>query len=416
MPKFLCITTHDPDSPDRGSVLRVRHLFRLLARLGDVRILLAGSFSPIDESKREFEVVGNIQFGFTGNPSLAHRLRRQFDSRFLEIEGVHVAAGERERLLHLMSRHDMVWVHDVKVANAMGIRRWPKTVLDVDDVPSDFVKTVLPNTPGLIHKLRRLNQFVLWRRHEKTIAERFEALCVCSDADRDKLPGAKKIFVLPNGYEMPGQEPIRNPVMPPRVGFVGTFYYPPNRDGVRWFIENVWPQILENFPDARLRLAGEGSDKQIWNKPNIDALGFVSDLAGEMATWSFSIVPLFAGAGTRIKIADAFSRKCPVVSTRLGAHGYEVRDGRELFIASTPAEFVKRCLRILERPTVGDALAENAWQKFLEKWTWNAHFERVAEIVGAVLNGTNNSHSSSPDFKGPSPSSSFILEDGMQAA
>jgi len=416
MPKFLCITTHDPHAANSGSGLRVRHLFRLLARLGDVRVLVAGSLSPVDESQREFEIIGNIQFGFVDKPSLAQRLRRQFDSRFLEIEGMHVSPTERERLLQLMSRHDMVWVHDVKIANALGIENWPKTVLDVEHLPSNFIKTTLPATIGLVEKLRLLNQFVLWRRHERKIAGRFDALCVCSDSDARKFSGAEKIFVLPNGYEIPAQEPIRNPAQPPRVGFVGTFHYPPNREGVRWFVQNVWPLILEKIPETRLRLAGEGTEKEIWHRQNIDALGFVPDLAGEMATWSFSVVPIFAGASTRMKIAEAFSRKCPVVSTRLGAHGYEVRDGRELFIASTPAEFLNRCIRILERPMVGDALADNAWRKFLQKWSWNAHFDRVAEIVGTVLNSANNSRTPNLDFDGPSPKPALILPENLQAA
>lgn len=396
MPKFLCITAHDPDSQDRGSVLRVRHLFRMLARLGDVRVVLAGYFNQLDESneppQREFDLIGKVKFSFLGKTSLASRLRRQLDSRFLAIEGVQVLDDERERLRNLMAKHDMVWVHNVKLANAFGIWHWPKTVLDVDDVPSDFCKTLLLNSSGLIQKLRSLNQFVLWRRQEKNIGKRFDALCVCSEPDRHKLNGTDKIFVLPNGFAMPEKIPVRQPAWPPRIGFVGTFYYGPNRDGVRWFVDRVWPQILEKIPEARLRLAGERGDEQNWNQPNIDALGWTADLGNEMSTWSLAIVPLFAGAGTRIKIADAFSRKCPVVSTRLGAHGYEVSNGHELFIASTAKDFAAKCLRILESPTVGETLAENAWKKFIEKWTWNAHADRMAQIVGTVLDGANGSN------------------------
>lgn len=417
MPKFLCITAHDPNSTKNGPVLRVRHLFRLLARLGDVRIVLAGCFNePEENQEREFDVIGNIQFGFTSNASAAHRLRRQFDSRFLDIEGVQAPATDRERLLNLMSRHDMVWIHNIKVANALGIWRWPKTVLDMDHLPSDFCKVALANTPGLKQKLRRLNQFILWRRHEQRIAERFDALCVSSEFEAKKISGAKNLFVVPNGHELPEQEPIRNPVWPPRAGFVGSFHYSPHRDGVNWFIEQVWPDFLEKFADARLRLAGSGWDKAVCSGRNIDALGFVPDLPGEMATWSFSIMPLFAGATKRMQIAESFSRKCPVVSTRLGAYGYEVRDGREMFIASTPKEFLNRCIRIIERPMVGDVLADNAWKKLREKWTWEAHFNRVAEIVGTILNGPNDTTADSSDFKGPSPSQGLIVPESMQAA
>ena len=79
----------------------------------------------------------------------------------------------------------------------------------------------------------------------------------------------------------------------------------------------VW---LAKIPTGRLKP----------NAPDVDALGYVADAASEMATWSAMIIPVRLGGGTRVKIADAFSRKCPVVSTRLGAYGYDVQTGREL--------------------------------------------------------------------------------------
>lgn len=397
MPKFLCITAHDPDGPDYGSTLRVRHLFRLLARLGDVRVVLVGYFGAPDnickDPRREFEIIGRVRCCFTSKLPLMHRLRRQFDSRFLNIEGVQAPPDERERLLQLMSRHDMVWIHNVKVANAIGIWRWPKSVLDMDDLSSEFSKTYLINSSGLVEKIRNLNHVILWSRQERKVKERFNAVCVCSEADRMKLPDQENIFVLPNGYQLPEKEPERHPAVPMQIGFVGTFKYSPNRDGVQWFIDRIWPGILGHFPTARLRLVGDRSDELKWKKPNIDSLGFVPDLSREMAGWSLAIVPVLTGAGTRIKIADAFSRKCPVVSTPLGAYGYEVRDGRELFIAKTPKDFLAKCLRILERPAIGVVLADNAWRKFREKWTWHVHAERVSEIVNTVLNGPNQTSS-----------------------
>jgi hypothetical protein len=53
-------------------------------------------------------------------------------------------------------------------------------------------------------------------------------------------------------------------------------------------------------------------------------------------TWSAMIVPIRVGGGTRVKIAQALSRKCPVVSTSLGAFGYNVIDRGEILIANDP--------------------------------------------------------------------------------
>ena len=61
-----------------------------------------------------------------------------------------------------------------------------------------------------------------------------------------------------------------------------------------------------------MRLIGAGSENLLYPQDkNIDQLGFVQDTEAEMASWSLSIVPVFVGGGTRIKIAEAFSPEVP---------------------------------------------------------------------------------------------------------
>ena len=111
------------------------------------------------------------------------------------------------------------------------------------------------------------------------------------------------------------------------------------------------------------------------------------DAAAEMATWSGMVVPIHVGAGTRGKIAHAFSVKCPVVSTSLGAYGYDVRDGRELLLAESAADFAAACIRIVTEPDSGEAMAERAWQQFLTHWSWTAIEPRVWATAEECLRG-----------------------------
>jgi len=389
-PKILCLTWHDLDGPDFGASIRARQLFQLLAGLGEVRVVLAGDEQS--EAVRAKKTVGGlpllqvVEFQPTPAWSLGDRLRNEFDGRFLNTDHRQASGADRERLESLMAAHDLVWVHSLKLANRFGIWCWPKSVLDLDDITSSFCRSSLKQAAGAVEKFRYGRQIRLWRRREKFLSDRFEALCVCSENDRHELPKAQNVFVVPNGFATPTKPPERRPASPPRLGFVGTFNYEPNREGVRWFVDQVWPRVLEKLPAARLRLMGAGSDRQNWGgTKNLDGLGFVADAAAEMAAWSASIVPLFVGGGTRIKIAESFSRQCPVVSTALGAYGYDVADGRELWLADTPEEFAGKCLRALTDPAAGQALAGRAWEKFLKHWTWEAQAERVAAAVNVVL-------------------------------
>jgi glycosyltransferase involved in cell wall biosynthesis len=58
------------------------------------------------------------------------------------------------------------------------------------------------------------------------------------------------------------------------------------------------------------------------------------------------IVPLRKGGGTRLKILEAFASGCPVISTRKGAEGLSVIDGKHLLFAETPQEFVAATRRL----------------------------------------------------------------------
>src|SRR5207253_3633751 len=97
-------------------------------------------------------------------------------------------------------------------------------------------------------------------------------------------------------------------------------------------------------PDAELRLVGLSTDGAAKpGGPDIHGLGYLESAAEEMATWSAMIVPIHEGAGTRVKIADAFSKGIPVVATELGASGYSIKNHVELLIADAPEDFAAAC-------------------------------------------------------------------------
>jgi glycosyltransferase involved in cell wall biosynthesis len=155
--------------------------------------------------------------------------------------------------------------------------------------------------------------------------------------------------------------------------------------------------ILTKFPGARLRLAGD-TGKRSFEGQNIDVLGWVADMETEMAGWSLAIVPIRIGGGTRIKILEAFSRKCPVVSTSRGAYGHDVKDGKELLIADSPEDFTESCLRILTDPAKGINLAENAWRKFLQDGTWDSQAECITQILQKIWGKSVNVESSNSTY------------------
>jgi glycosyltransferase involved in cell wall biosynthesis len=389
-PRILYVSSSWPHDKTHGGQLRALHIGRALKQVGDVSLVVVNS-DPVDESVRnktaeEFTVLRSIRTRPSNARGLTVKLRRALDPKFLDIHGVTAPADDRAALLAQAREHDLVWIMNARTPSLLQTWRWPNAHLDVDDLPSAYLKMAAESAPSALARAKARLQSALLLRRERLFRRRFSGLSVCSEADRHYL-GCPDAHVIPNGFARPAQEP--QPVLrpgPPRLGFIGLYSYPPNLDGVRWFLREVWPQVEQAVPGVRFRLAGKDTVGPLQpSQSGVDALGWVADPAAEIATWSAMIVPLRLGGGTRIKLADAFSRKCPVVSTSFGAHGYEVRHGRQLLLGDTAADFAAHCIELLRNQERGRQLAECAWQDFLRHWTWDAIAPRVWSAAEASL-------------------------------
>lgn len=127
----------------------------------------------------------------------------------------------------------------------------------------------------------------------------------------------------------------------PSLFSIGAMNWIPNQEGIRWFLEKVWPDIHNQFPGLNYYLAGR--EMPVWMKqldiPGVIVLGEVADAAEFMARSAVMIVPLFSGSGIRIKIIEAMAAGKAIVSTSIGAEGIACRHGEHLLVADTPCEF-----------------------------------------------------------------------------
>jgi len=144
------------------------------------------------------------------------------------------------------------------------------------------------------------------------------------------------------------------------------------------------------LPGLQLRVVGRNTNDAGKLGPNIAGLGWLEDPGEEIATWSAMIVPIRFGAGTRVKMAEGFARKCPIVATSVGAFGFGVRDGEEFLLADNARDFASACVRLVSNPGLGKALAARAHQRFLREWTWESLEGSVRGVVGEFLAGNGS--------------------------
>lgn len=169
------------------------------------------------------------------------------------------------------------------------------------------------------------------------------------DADYFIKAGCRKPIVsIPFGIIAP--DTMDNVDEEPNSLFhIGSMDWIPNLEGVSWFLEKVWPKVLNEVPQARMYLAGRKMPQTLMNTEyrNVSIVGEVPDAMYFIESKKINIVPLLSGSGIRVKIIEAMSVGKTVISTTIGAEGIEYTDGKNILIADTPDEFVmqiKRCV------------------------------------------------------------------------
>lgn len=152
------------------------------------------------------------------------------------------------------------------------------------------------------------------------------------------------------------------------VYHIGAMDWLPNQQGVDWFIQSVWPIVLESVPQAQFNFAGRNMPARFYeyNNDHIFCAGTVADAAAFEATQSILIVPLQAGAGIRIKTLMAMAQGKAVVSTTLGANGLGLVPEVHLLIADDAMSFAQHLIDLLKRPSYLEKIA-NAGKEFVEQ-------------------------------------------------
>jgi len=150
----------------------------------------------------------------------------------------------------------------------------------------------------------------------------------------------------------------------PSLFLIGAMNWIPNIEGVKWFLDKVWPTVTKNFPDLKLYLAGREMPDWLTNlnMENIEVLGEVDDALDFIASNAIEVVPLFSGSGIRIKIIEGMAMGKAVVSTSIGAEGINVEHEKNIMLADDPESFYQAIKKCVESRQYCSELGENARQ------------------------------------------------------
>jgi|GEM_PF-2047960 glycosyltransferase involved in cell wall biosynthesis len=139
------------------------------------------------------------------------------------------------------------------------------------------------------------------------------------------------------------------PEATPQLAFVGGETHYPNKEGLLWFLDEVWPLLIKAAPDVKLKITGNWTEAT-QNKYSSEAViftGFVDNL-DEILKTAILVVPIRIGSGVRVKVFTSFAKGLPMVSTQLGASGIsDLMHGINIMLADDPNSFAESTIRLL---------------------------------------------------------------------
>jgi len=137
-----------------------------------------------------------------------------------------------------------------------------------------------------------------------------------------------------------------------------------NIDGLRWFLDEVWPLLLNTVPEATLAVGGTVGDHFNDLYPRCKFHGSVKDVIPLYEEAAVCVVPLRTGSGLKIKLVEAMAYCRAVVSTSVGAEGFSDFENGALFpVADSSSDFARRIADLLTNDILRQqcVAAQTAW-------------------------------------------------------
>jgi glycosyltransferase involved in cell wall biosynthesis len=395
--KILVLTYLFPYPPDGGSKLRAYNTIRQLARDNEVTLVCTEHREVEANHLRHMEsICNNILLARKTSLPLTHKVFRYARAVFSSIPLVMISSRDREKIAlisrtlkegkydviiagHLMSGHLLYQCPDLPGSKCV------RAIVN-ENVEYDLYKTMNSRRPSLLRPYYLLQSMIL-RRYERKVNEAFDLSVMMSEEDKRMfmaLSPKLNACVLPNGVDQSYFSLRKSLPSNHDFYYAGSLNYYPNIDAIRFFMEEIFNLVKRKVDDCRFFIVGGNPPPEViryHDGTNVIVTGYLDDIRELVYKCRASVVPLRMGSGTRLKIVEAMSMGVPVVSTRKGAEGLELCDGREIFLADEAFSFADCLVRLLTDDSSARRLVDNAHVLIERKYHW----ERISDHLLKAL-------------------------------
>ncbi|RZK81394.1 MAG: glycosyltransferase [Pedobacter sp.] len=214
---------------------------------------------------------------------------------------------------------------------------------------------------------RKYLQFLARRLkvYETEQINRFHQIFAISEQDRQSILrfGCEVgIEVLPVALDFEKYIVTETKASFPTLFHLGAMDWRPNKEGLEWFLDEIWPDIETLNSELRFYIAGKNMQREFfeYDSDNLVVEGEIFDAVEFINSKDIMIVPLLFGSGMRVKIIEGMAMKKCIIATGMAAEGIKCNPGKDILIANTADEFYRSILQCITSPNKWKEIGENA--------------------------------------------------------
>lgn len=168
--------------------------------------------------------------------------------------------------------------------------------------------------------------------------------------------------------------------------FLGDMSTPPNNDAVKYFVNNIYPLILEDR-DIKFYIVGRNPSSYIESlkSENIIVTGEVDDVRSFLSKNTIFITPMISGTGIKNKILEAMSMNLAVVSTSIGISGIDAEDNVHYLLGDSPASFKDAVIRLIDDEKFRYDMANNAREFVDHNYSWTKSANTLNKLIQEII-------------------------------
>lgn len=379
------------DKVDCGAANRSTMFVKALSQIAHVDVVFFGK-ETLHSNVPDCDIIFN---SFVKSPSpkglKQYCLRFQFLFRPFSPYGYYQSDISREKIvdkLYSLKKYDYVACRYIVDAVSCGLLKFSdQLILDVDDsLTKIFKQSSKRKDWSLVGRMEILLKSLFVGKMCRNLLKQVD----CSFYSNITESPYKYSVFLHNVPLISQKLPIIKENTPKRILFIGQLDYPPNKNGIIHFLNNIYPLIRAIVPDVEFHIIGKSDNSNlirfIESNDGVSYMGYVENILKEYAECRVVVVPIYQGAGSCVKFVEGLFANRPLVSTSVGSRGFNIVCLPNIHFkqADSDREFADATIELLNSVEKANTMAQLAYEVGQQNFSQQRFGEIVKESVLAT--------------------------------